>query len=585
MKKNAFQYTAPLIRLHLSMMLLWGVALAVHAQDISPGAIEPVREQQQLPETMPEIVTVPAPADRPQQPEDGPVIRVTEILLTYDRQAEIGQPVKEKIAETLTGRVEQQQQSFTFGQLSELADSVTQSLREAGYLLAKAIIPPQEVENHMVGMRIYTGILESVTAENNSLYKSKSFTATFDPLIDKVVEQRRIEERVLRINDMPGVQALGSFRPGSEVGGTRMKVKVQEDPVEFYARADNYGVEATGDVRLLVGGTVNNITRHVDQFSVDAVKTFNPGDLRNARARYEIFSPSLRHSIGGSYSETRYDVEGLGFRPLDIDGDTEIANVFIDSRWVRQRNFNFSTNLGLSTKRAEVHRLNLSDGVDRLTVVNLTLIVDAVDTRFKGLHRGTLTYARGIEDFIGSMDDRGNMNSLTLVNGDPLLSGEFEKYFASYNRYQSLTGYHALLLRLAGQYTDDQLSSLEKMSLGGPYTVRAYPIGEYVNDRAAFASLAWSINGGVISDDIVYGESSWEDILTISIFADYGWGKNRDNAGNMNRREISGWGVGARFDFREINSYAEFSVATPFGSDEALNGDDQQYWIAIGVGF
>ncbi len=63
--------------------------------------------------------------------------------------------------------------------------------------------------------------------------------------------------------------------------------------VSYFIQADNYGVESTGEARLLLAVKVNNITGHIDQLSVDTVKTFSPGDLRNARVTYQITHPEF----------------------------------------------------------------------------------------------------------------------------------------------------------------------------------------------------------------------------------------------------------------------------------------------------
>ena len=56
---------------------------------------------------------------------------------------------------------------------------------------------------------------------------------------------------------------------------------------------------------------------------------------------------------------------------LGIEGETEIGEIFINSQWIRQRNVNLATRLGLAVKRSNVDftSFNVAQGVDRLTVL------------------------------------------------------------------------------------------------------------------------------------------------------------------------------------------------------------------------
>ncbi len=79
-----------------------------------------------------------------------------------------------------------------------------------------------------------------------------------------------VESKLLRLSDMPGFTATAVFKPGNDLGETALTVKtVDEDPISYFIQADNYGVESTGEARLLLAIKVNNITGHIDQLSVD----------------------------------------------------------------------------------------------------------------------------------------------------------------------------------------------------------------------------------------------------------------------------------------------------------------------------
>lgn len=563
--------------------------ISLSAQNVLPGSVEPEREVPLLPEIVDDnIVTVPNAGARPLDADAGPKINVNEIVVVYDDEALITDTQRVGAQTIANNYLSQIGDQLSLSQLEDLSFLLTEYLRQSGLMLAQAILPAQEVERGAVLLQVYVGKLGGIATESNQLYRSRIIERPFQKAIGGVVDVATVESNILRLNDMPGFNSVAVFKPGKDVGETILTVKtVDEDPVSYFARVDNYGVESTGDVRLLLGVDINNITGHIDRLSVDGVKTFNPGDLRNARVNYEITHPNLVHTFGIGFSETRYDVEGSGraIKDSGLGGDTEIADIYLRSQWIRQRNVNLASRIGIALKRAEVElsRFNDSVGVDRLSVLEVGVVADGVDTRFRGLHRASLMFYHGFNDTFGSMDNKGNNNSLGF-GGE--LPGQFSKVNASYSRLQSLLRNHSLLLRFNGQYTDDLLSSLEKMSLGGPYSVRAYPVAEYVRDTAVFTSLAWVINGAALSTANAYDEYTWGDILSLSLFADYGWGKLQNNNNSpADKTDIAGWGAEAELTFPDINTFARVSVAKPFNGSEANNGEEFQYWLSLGVNF
>ena len=555
---------------------------------IDPGVIEPRTQPPVLPQPLGDVIRVPLPNAREIPTDNSPRITVLEIVATYEELGVIDAAHQQGAEKLLQEFLTSNNNRLTIGQLDEAAMIVTDQLRADGYLLAKAIVPPQEVENNIVRVRIFAGIVGAVTADNNHLYRSDRITQPFEYMQGNPVLLKPLESRLIKLNELPGLSAIAVFKPGEQVGETQLILQtVTDQRVNYSIGVDNYGVESTGDWRLALGLQVNNLTGHRDRITVDAIKTFNPGDLRNVRVGYEITSPELVHTFGVAYSETRYDVEIASARALNIEGDTEIADAYLYSRWKNSRAFNLATQIGLSTKRAEVEFFDggFSDGVDRLTVATASLIAEGVDERFRGLYRGSITFHKGLNGVLGSMDETGNNNSLTKVGGAPTLEGKFSKVTSTYNRLQTVSRYNSLLLLFAGQYSDDQLSSLEKMSLGGPYTVRAYPTGEFTGDRGLFSSLGWVINGGLFSDSIAFGDYGWSDILSVTVFADYSWGKNRDGSGTVERQELSGAGIGARLSLPAQQAFIDISYAMPFGGRESDNGDDGQLWLRTGIDF
>jgi hemolysin activation/secretion protein len=573
----------------LTLFLFAAPAYSQAPVESLPGVVEPLQEPQLLPAPESEdILSIPVPEQRSPSADSTTSIEVRSFVLTFDREQAISIEVQKQLDVALNEYLAGNNYSLDLAALDGAAQLSTNILRSSGYLLARSIIPPQEVERQSVRIDTYVGLLGKVEAQGNTLYKTKKITSAFSKYRDEIIQRRQIESGLLRVRDLPGVQATAIFSPGDNVGESDFTINViEEDRIDTSVRIDNHGVDSTGKLRTLAGVDINNVTGNRDLLQFDALHTFDSGDLINGRVSYEITERSLVHTLGASYSVTDYDVEekralSSGFY---VEGSNEVGSVFLRSAWVRQRDINFYSQLGLSTKRSEVELSEVSAGVDRLTVANIGLALDGVDTDSKAVYRATFNYSRGIPDFIGSMDEQGNQNSLGSAELPQQLSGEFYKFSLSNNRLQSLSNNHSLTFRLAGQYSDDWLSSIEKMGIGGPNSVRAYPVSEHIGEKGLYTGLGWLINAAALSDSEIYGDYELGDLLTFTVFADYGVVKNKQSDSSYVTSELSGYGLQSNFRWPNYDAYIEFILSRPFNGRDAQNGDDFQFWFSVGASF
>ena len=113
--------------------------------------------------------------------------------------------------------------------------------------------------------------------------------------------------------------------------------------------------------------------------------------------------------------------------------------------------------------------------------------------------------------------------------------GRFNKFNLDLMRLQALPEGFSLMGRISLQSASKNLDSSEKMSLGGPGDVRAYPTGEASGDEGVLAQLELRYNAGIYEPYVFW------DVGTIK-----GNAKPNPTATN-NKRSLSGGGVGVRF--------------------------------------
>ncbi|MGK0499067.1 MAG: hemolysin activation/secretion protein [Oceanicoccus sp.] len=554
---------------------------------VTPGGVQPQLQRPSFPpETEQPNITLPPVSERPLDVDEGPVVMVKQFQFsTFENHPQ--DINRTEFLKLLEQQRLDHSEGFTIGQLQQVANLVTQRYREQGYILAKAYIPEQDVNDGVVNISVLVGRLGKVTAANNALYNEQLLVESIDYSSGQTLKLADMETALLRVNDLPGITVGGIFRPGSNIGEADLILNAeQEQRFDGSIMADNYGVETTGRERLIANLNWNNVSGNGDRLSATLLQTFDPEDSLYGSLAYELplFTPAF--SVGLSYSNNDYTIGQQAAALFDLEGETEQTNLYGRYSLDRSRTFNRYLKASLSTKQASVKSAGIDIGEDKLTVIALEAGFDSIDSKAGGgINRGVVTISTGLDDVLGSMDSNGDGNPLRFDrNGNPI-GGDFNKAAASYSRLQSLGNNHSLLIRIAGQVSNDPLSSLEQYAMGGPNSVRAYPVSEYVRDTAFFTSLEWIINAPGFANQPAFAGRNWGEVLQVSLFADYAEGElNKAPQAFKEDIDISGAGISLNFRLPDV-FYIRLDVATPLGSRDASNGDDPQYWLTTGFEF
>ena len=198
---------------------------------------------------------------------------------------------------------------MTIGQLQEVANAVTQYYRDAGFILAQAFIPAQEVADGTVTIEVLEGTLGNVLAESNEKFPDEVLAAPFQDLIDAPVTAGSIESSILLLTDLAGLGVFGVFQPGQQVGTSDLVLKVQkEEPWQATVRWDNQGTRFTGDNRLFAELSVNNLARRGDRITLTMLQQYDPKKSFFGSAKWEtpIFLPGL--ILAGQFSRNFFEV-------------------------------------------------------------------------------------------------------------------------------------------------------------------------------------------------------------------------------------------------------------------------------------
>jgi hemolysin activation/secretion protein len=473
--------------------------------------------------------------------------------------------------------------------LRDLLTAVEEVYRNAGYPAVVAFLPEQQVRDGIVEVAIVEGRLGRVRVE------SKSLTQVKPVVIDRVlgtlqagapINERDLERRLLLLQDLNGITAVNSeLRPGQAVGESDLVVRVEDAPSRLRAAVDldNAGSEATGALRLGANLRFNNALGVGDQFGV---RLLVQEDRLTELGRLSYILPVGPHGtkIGLGYTKVTYELGG-SFANLNASGRADSYSMFATHPFIR------STNINLFGQVVADYKF-LSDTV---AAVQPRIENDKRVGSFKGGLFGDYRHRNGglslgsVLVTNGTVDIRG-AQELAADRAGPGTQGRFTKLNYDLQTVQPLVdldGPLSVSLTMLGQIAGRNLTSAERLSLGGPAGVRAFPTGQLIVDEGMLfqGELRYAPRLGQVQPNLL-GTS------TLALFYDYGRGSVCHDAQACSRGQatptpesnsIQGAGIGLRMS-RPGSHLVRVDLAWRTGGDQVVAGESRgspRLWVQL----
>ena len=459
-------------------------------------------------------------------------------------------------------------QTLGFADLQKAAEALAAEYRRQGWL-ARPQLPAQDVSQGVVTIEIIEGKLGQVRVDDDGqalradrAMVSEMMTARQKP--GAPLNLDNLERSTNILNDTPGLAVTTILTPGKDKGESDAVVKVQDKPLFSGSVAlDNQGARSTGSDKLTFSGNFDNPLGLGDQIATNA-NSSDGSDYYKAAYSRPFGHDGLR--LGASASLMRYKLVG-DMASVQAKGDAKVFGVNGSYPLLRSSAHNATLSAALDQK-AYYNEANGSVTSDKhIHTTVLALTGDALDAAGQG---GMTLW--GVNLTIGSVDlSAAPTNEAADSDGagktGPNTRGAYTKLGYNLARLQRLSDTFTLWASLNGQWTDKNLDSSEKLTLGGPSGVRAYPVVEGSGDEGYTATL-----------ELRYSLSSqWQ----LAGFYDYGYihqSYNPNYTGGPSVNEATLRGLGLGLTFTEPGRYTvKATVAQRMGDNplqNPLNGKD-----------
>lgn len=167
----------------------------------------------------------------------------------------------------------------TLAGLSALTRDVERLYRSRGLVLARAVVPPQDVDAGTIRIRIAEGEWGRVTVEGEKHYRERFIRRFFAPAIaGGLVRGRPLQRSLLVLNEFSDLEVHAVLAPGQRPGTTDVVLKVKDArPVHVGADYNNFGQRISGRNRGGINVSAGNLAWQGDEASARVVEAY-PSD-------------------------------------------------------------------------------------------------------------------------------------------------------------------------------------------------------------------------------------------------------------------------------------------------------------------
>jgi hemolysin activation/secretion protein len=555
------------VRAVAAALAMVSVPFAAVAQVVPPGAQivppsdQPGRERERferppVPLAQPggPAISVPGIEAPPGAAETKLVIRQIRIVgATVYTAAQLAELYADLVGKTVTLKA-----------VYDLAQRITAKYGGDGYVLARAIVPVQQLDPNgaVVKIQVVEGYIERVEWPPQ-LSAYRDFFSYYASRItaERPVNIRTIERYLLLAGDLPGLKFKNSIKPHpTKVGAAILVVEVTHKPVDFFARVDNRGTPARGPLEYLTSTTFNNLFGGHEALTLTAAGAFKTRELQYYAANYRqvLTGEGLTYFATASYGFGRpgtEELEILEYRTRSFYAETGLSYPVIRAR---ERNLNVSGLWFWSNDRGIFFDLpdEPPSTHDRMRGMRVRVDADSADT-VGGINQLYFVFSQGVRG-LGATQNGQDLAS--RINGRV----DFSKMELTVSRLQPLPlPAFSALIAAYGQYAMTPLLVSEMCGYGGRLFGRGFDPSQFISDSCfeALFELRYDIPVELksLTQAQLYG------------FFDHGWLHNLAPVpGTFTSVDAASFGAGLRLGW--LNAVTADLTVTQVAQGEGLVG-------------
>ena len=460
---------------------------------------------------------------------------------------------------------------ITLEQIYIIAQQITNMYRNDGYILSKAVVPPQKIEDGAVQINVIEGYVDRVVVQGQVRGPRRLLNEYRKGILrSRPLKAKDLERYLLLVDDLPGVSVKSVLTPSKDKpGATNMTLILSNKAYEGSLGLDNRGTKFNGPIQINAGLSGNALFKNYERIGLQGVVTSDTDELQFFSGFYEqpISSEGTKLFFSTSFSDSK---PGSALKDFEVAGESKTFTLKITHPFIRSRAENLTGSLSYTHRNSSTDILGTLDSEDRLRIVNLGLSYDFVD-EYRGVNLVSFNLSKGFDIFDSTKTGSEN---LTRETGH----SDFTKLSGQALRLQQLAPSWMLLGAFSWQYSFEKLLASEEFGVGGAQFGRAYDSSEITGDQGMAFKLELQ--------KAFQPKKKYLRGVQAYTFFDYGavWNRIPISTGST-VQDLNSLGLGIRFNVTDmISGYLEWDK--PLNQEVSAEGNkDGRFFFSLSARF
>lgn len=426
---------------------------------------------------------------------------------------------------------------ITVADLFTIVQDITNYYRNKGYIISRAVLPPQHVKGGVVKIQIIEGYIDQVSVTGNPK-GAKCLIKDFGKQIAKCrpLEISRMEKFLTLANEVPATSVKAVLSPSkSEPGAADLTLVTENKLMTGYLSYDNYGTLYIGPQQMTGNVGLNSLISSGDSTQFTFTKTPRGKELTYADLNYGVPMDSRgnRWLIGGTYAHTH---PLFILQSQKVDGVNNNYYTNMQFPLIRSRSKTLTVITSFNYLDSQVNNFgNLQLYTDHIRSLGASIIYNFADSWY-----GANMLSGEARQGLPILGYTSNYNPDTAQTSRPGGRGDYSKFGLTASRLQAIKGPFSMYGIAKGQWAFNPLLSSEQFTFGGSQLGRGYDVAELIGDKGAAASLELRYDWAV--------EKYYLQSMQFYVFYDGGAIWNYKNIGGTPTKQTAlSTGLGSRF--------------------------------------
>jgi hemolysin activation/secretion protein len=456
---------------------------------------------------------------------------------------------------------------LSIDEVEELRRLISQHYIGEGYITSGATFTPNPIQGKTLHIKIIEGKVDEMRIKGEERLRKSYISNRLIPDDSAPVNMNELQDRFrLLLTDPLFDQLNGRILPGPDQGKSILNIDVTRSrSYQFSAISDNYRAPSIGAIALGAYSWIRNLTGQGDTLDFTFLTNTPFGnDAYQYVGNWQMPLGDYGTQFYFSFNKANISIIEEPLTDLDIKSDAFSVEGGFNQTLINTLKRRLTIGTGLAFKSNETTLLGdpfsfipgLQSGENRISVVRVSQEYIERWEKFVVAFRSTFSMG---QDLFGSTIQENHLNP----DSD---------FFAWLGQTQGLWHFTAiksdLVIKSTVQISDNPLLPLERIAVGGRYTVRGYRQNQLVRDNGYAGSAEVHIR--------LLGSTQSKVRFDLVPFFDYGAAWNHNDSTPTRQTTAHLYSVGIGFQFRAHRFNGEFFWAHRLAHDTPRQHDDLQ---------